>query len=366
MKVIFICYNYFTLYKAIYTANNKYSAYDSTIIYRNTISKIPKVKEFNGKIIEVNPIRRILNRKNKYFNFISEVILTKKINKVMKNELHTYSKAILVVFKDQLLLESTIVSEFKRLGNISKKVELLEEGLGLYEKKIDSLNKNSIGNSIFENIGISNYFLRKNPQGYNPLIDEIICGDPKKLKKLKSRKNLQITQQPNMFSEENSMFFMTNILGFPKNLIEKYKRFNYIFLTQSTLENINQVEEELKIIKEIKRVFKEEILVKKHPRDNSEFSFSTIPGVTEVPKEFQIIPFECFCAVINEPIIITYYSSAYKNILQENDKAKVILLYKLLNDQRINKLMNDLEEDNNPRIMIPNSIEELKVLLGKN
>lgn len=357
MNVFFICYNYLTLYKAIYNIDKYHKNDNCLIIYRNTVSSI-KSKKIKNKynLIEINDI----NFPNKKMQVFSQVYVTYKINRLLKKHIKNIRNAKLVVFKDNDLIESTIIDRFLRLTKRKGTVVLIEEGLGLYEKKQKGKIRISGKMIVFQKIfRLSNYFLYYLPQGFNPKVNIVICNDRKKFLEKNNRKGLIVQEQKNIFTREKTRYFLEDLLSYDLEKIN-FREIKLVYLTQplsgKERENIN----EWNIIKLLTECSQKKLLIKRHPRDYN-VNHSSNKNVFELPKKYNSIPFECLYTLMDDPIIITYYSSAYKNLLNENKSAKILLLYKLLNNHRINKLMDGVEKNNDyENLYIPHSIVDLK------
>ncbi|MFX4263248.1 polysialyltransferase family glycosyltransferase [Pelotomaculum propionicicum] len=360
MKIIFICFNYLTLYKAINYIKYIYSDCECIIIFRTSVADVPSGIKHYFRLVEI-----IIDRKksaykifSKYNNLIKILLVIKRTINVIRKEIDESKQMNLVVFKDHEIMESTFIEKFRLFTRKNGKVILIEEGNALYEKRIPRKRLGYCWYIIQKLFGLSDYFLNNYPQGYNLLVNEIVCSDAERFTQLKNRVNLKIVEQNNYFTFENCQFFIENILGYNFEGLKRYKSFDFAFLTQP-LEEIGLTEDmEEKIIERL-LITGKNVLIKKHPRDMEKRRYSDGCNVHELPEELNVIPFECLYGIIGEPIIVTFYSSAYKNMLLDNKDTRVILLYKLLNNERINSLMDDLEKEFDRRIFIPESIEQL-------
>jgi hypothetical protein len=361
MKTIFICYNYLTLYKAIYNIRNIYKNDDCVIIYRTSVSELPQniKRHFNIIEIKIND-KTIIKPLKEYIVEGKWISLIKKTIKVIRKEVNDNELVRLVVFKDNEKMESTFIEEFKKFSNGKGSVVLIEEGIGLYLKS-NQPQKLGYKYKILQKIfGLSKYFLNNYPQGYNPLVDKIVCSDVEKLNQIKGREGLRIISQKGIFTFDNAEFFLVNILGYKMCQINVYKSFKVVYLTQPTQEIGLTEENEEKIIKKLSQILGEKIIIKRHQRDNRIIKYKDNSKIFDFENEMSNIPFECIYSIMDSPIIVTFYSSAYANVLEDNPTAKVLLLYKLLNNPVLNDRMKSLLKQLDNRIIVPESFDDLK------
>jgi len=363
MKIIFICFNYLTLYKAICNINKVYADCECLIIFRTSVSDAPSNIHQYYKVIEISVDRE---RSNKYLDVIQWGLVIRRTVDAMKMEIDTAKQMILVVFKDNEKVESTLIEKFKEYTRQTGKVVLMDEGIGIYEKYLPRKTLGFKWAMVQKCFGMSAYFLNNYPQGFNPLVDEVVCSDVS-LFVQKGRDYLKVSEQRNLFTFENCRFFIEEIMGYFYKEIEKYMQFDHVFLTQPEESFLLTGYDENDILNDICINSGKRILIKKHPRDRrskcNQENKNTM--IYELEDKFNDIPFECLYGIMNSPVVITYCSSAYKNIIIDNEDAKIILLYKLLNDRRINKIMEDLEQNYDKRIFIPDSMEELGRIVRK-
>lgn len=354
MKAIFICYNYLTLYKALYTIKHNYKDNETIIIFRETVSPIPKNLKTYTKVYNINKSKMFSNK------IIDKLRIIKKTVEIIKKETVNIDNIDFIVFKDNELIESTLIEKVKKLDIKSKKILLIEEGLGIYEKEAKQEKRNLkilLKNKV---LNFFDYHIYDKPQGYNPLVDEIICSDDKLLKKIKGELNLNIFKHSNMFSQEEVMFFVVNILGYELSIFEKYKNYEVVFLSQP-LKEIGITDRENKRIFSVLSL--KPCLIKRHPRESDELYVSSNKNIVELDNKLNEIPFECLYTMFNSPIVITYFSSSYKNILMNHSNAKVISLYKLLNNQRVNNNMKNNVIEKEERFFAPSNIKELEKIM---
>ncbi|MCG5102600.1 polysialyltransferase family glycosyltransferase [Oceanobacillus alkalisoli] len=359
MKNIFVCYNYLTLYKAIYNIRHYQQGNKNVIIYRNLVSKLPSntkkyfnVTEFmigNSGVSSIFP--------KKYINEFRKISLTKKISSFIKREVSGDEPANLFVYKDNEKIESTIIETFKYVTRGKGKVILTEEGIGLYGELVHTKRKIGLLSMLAQRLlGLSEFSLKKYPQGYNPNVDKVVCSNRDQFNKIKGRKELTIYEQKNIFNKENVEYFVKDILGINHLDYELYSKLNYVYLTQP-LKDINvSIDEEKKILESLSINSCEGILIKRHPRDKLERDFGVNSETHELKGRLNNIPFECFFPFMGNPIMLSCNSSACFNILADNPNANVILLHKIMKRKVSN---NVIERIKHHGVYIPNDLEEL-------
>jgi hypothetical protein len=343
MKTIFICYNYLTLYKAIYNIRNIYKNDDCVIIYRTSVSELPQniKRHFNTIEIKIND-KTLVKPLKEYIVEGKWISLIKKTIKVIKKEVNDNELVRLVVFKDNEKMESTFIEEFKKLTNGKGSVVLIEEGIGLYLKS-NQPQKLGYKYKILQNIfGLSKYFLNNYPQGYNPLVDTIVCSDVEKLNQIKGRKGLKIFNQKGIFTFDNTEFFLVNILGYKICQINVYKSFKMVYLTQPTQEIGLTEENEEKIIKKLSQILGEKIIIKRHQRDNRIIKYKDNSKIFDFENEMSNIPFECIYSIMDSPIIVTFYSGTTLIRLNQTPIKFIILSDPVILHIPICKLLQSL------------------------
>ncbi|MDW7662640.1 MAG: hypothetical protein SCL54_14580 [Bacillota bacterium] len=370
MKIVFICYNYLTLYKAVYNAHHFFRDHESMIIYRTAVTNlnVRSISEIPVTVIPVEgmPSNGIISR---CMLEIKWGIMIRRTIRVLKKEIDENPSLKLVVFKDNEPAESSFIEYFKKHTSQKGEVYLIEEGNSIYwtMDKNTSKPRKFIWRIYQKYFGLSKFFLDDYPQGYNPLVDKIICSDCIKIVQLKGLNQTRVIEQKGIYNVLDSQKFMHDVLGKDMSGLIHYQTFKAVHLTLPTtdMEGLNDLE--WQILEIIDSNLDGSLLIKKHPRDTRDQFFRESNKMTIAKDEICEIPAECLYGLMNNPIIFTYYSSAYSNILVDNPEARIVLLYKLMNDDLINNYMDsiiDYEMDRYPNIYRPNNLDELnKVIL---
>ncbi|MFW6015949.1 MAG: hypothetical protein ACOCRK_05890 [bacterium] len=374
MKVIFICYNYLTLYKAMFLIKNRYKKYSCTIIYREIVAKAPVgINKICNVFIIKKSIGGIYHAMVSLFprlrNFIEKAMIAKRTCEILKKEIKKDKDNILVVFKDNEMIEATIIKYFVKNTNNKRKVILVEEGIGLYNNSNKKEENRLVYKILYKLFGLSKYSLQNFSQGYHPFIDKIICGNPDLFREKKKRRNIPIEKEINVFNKTDCIYFIKKIVKISPAKISRYFSSKYVYVTQPlSKDGIIDKEQELVFEKDIINLFlnKDKLLIKKHPRDDKKYNSFIEKGAQIFDQNYSAVPFECLYFAMKNPIIITVHSSVYKNILDVNNNAPVILLYRLIVDYieknktyKINQEIDKIEYDNQKNVFIPKTQSEL-------
>lgn len=324
MRYIFFCYNILTLCRAIKYAKDVYGLNNSSIVYSNFVSDIPKriVDDFHVRYIESD----LLNIKFKGLKLhIKSVIVTNKIWKTINDELSESEDNVLIVFRDNEVQESTFISRANKLTNKKVEIWLMEEGSGLYAFKRTEVRYRNLKKLIYTFAGCSLESLAGNfTQGLNPHIKKVICTNPKEF--LTKRNNIVVERMIGIFTPEFNNYLL-EISGELK--IRSSIKYDYVFLTQpfhDFRDNYDCLAEAheilLPIVFDILRK-KGKTVIKLHPREQYDYSKLCGNGV-DMPDGFiQQLPFECLMQTFGNPQMISMFSSTSINI--KTNKPSIFL-----------------------------------------
>lgn len=324
MKYIFFCYNTLTLCRAIRYAKDVYGLNNSSIVYSNFVSDIPKriLDDFHVRYIESH----LLNIKFKGLKLqVKNVIVTNKIWKVINDEISEKEDNVLIIFRDNEVQETTFINRVKK--QINKKVEvwLMEEGSGLYAFRRNEVRYRNLKKIIYAFARCSVECLTNNfTQGMNPHIKKVVCTKPKEF--LKKRNNVSVEHMIDIFTSE----FNDYLLGVSGPIgVGSSIKYDYVFLTQpfhDFRDNYNHLvetyEKLLPIVLDILRK-NGKTIIKLHPRDQYDYTKFCGNGVDILDGFIQQLPFECLMKTFGNPQMISMFSSTCINI--KTDKPSIFL-----------------------------------------
>lgn len=315
MKYIFFCYNTLTLCRAIKYAKDVYGLDNSSIVYSNFVSDIPKriVDDFHVRYIESG----LLNIRFKGLKLhVKSVIVTNKIWKIINGELSENEDNVLIFFRDNEVQETTFISRVKKRTNKKVEIWLMEEGSGLYAFRRSKVRYRILKKFIYTLAGCSLESLTDDfTQGMNPRIKKVVCTKPREF--LNKRNNVVAEQMIDVFTPE----FNTYLLGTSGQREDgNSTKYDYVFLTQpfhDFRDNYNRLvkthELLLPIVFDILRK-KGKTVIKLHPREQYDYTKFCGNGV-DIPDGFvQQLPFECLMQTFGNPQMISMFSSACINI----------------------------------------------------
>lgn len=324
MKYIFFCYNTLTLCRAIKYARDVYGLKNSTIVYSDFVSDIPKriLDDFHVKYIESD----LLNIRFKGLKLhIKSVIVTNKIWKVINGELSEKENNVLIVFRDNEVQETTFISRINKLTKKKVEIWIMEEGSGLYAFRRAEVRYRNLKKFIYTFAGCSLESLADNfTQGMNPQIQKVVCTKPREF--LIKRNNVVVEQMIDIFTPEfnNYLFRLVGQQGIGNSI-----KYDYVFLTQpfhdfrENYKRLSEIHEVLlPIVFDILRK-KGKTVIKLHPREQYDY-FKFCGNGVDMPDRFiQQLPFECLMQTFGNPQMISMFSSACINI--KTNKPSIFL-----------------------------------------
>jgi hypothetical protein len=359
MKVVFICYNYYTLGKAVSLIENEYKTYRCSIIFKETVNPFPSnlyklcdiaivresdIKTFSKKSVEGRGSTNILQRKIQITKqWIFQLLYCKKVYYEARRRIPKNEKSILIVFKDNEPAEDATINWIAKERSGQCRVILIEEGFSLYRIGRGRKEKNGIIKFIISrvlNMPITAMYLFY--QGMHANIDEIKCSAPEHFKNLKPHARMEVVKERYIYTSEFSKHYCSLLLNGRMDLITKYDDCDFIFLTQALIENgIVEKNKYLRSLAEILQVLSRHgtVLIKAHPREKTDYSDFISDRVKICSSQLNILPFQALYAILGRPRIITFYSSG---ITIEGMTMPPMFTYKLLDNEKINTVMDDV------------------------
>lgn len=358
MKYVVFCYNTPTLCRTIKYTNSIWKKENTSIIYSDLVSNIPQKIVDDYKITVVKTDK--LDKKRGLELIVKSCIVTNKIWDVIDSKINELQEDItLVVFRDNEIQESTIISRIK--SKYSKiNITLIEEGSGIYALNRVEPRYKCIKAFIYKIFGIGNYSLKNNPQGTNENLDKIICTKPSSILQ-KVDKRVNVEKLIPIFTYDLNDYIIKAYMGETKQL-EKY---DYVFLTQP-LTDFMGVYERLKkendlLLPKIFNILsrKGKVIIKLHPRDTYDYSNYLDDNISISTSKEAEIPFECLLQYYGNPQMISYFSSASVTI---NTDKPSIYIYKLFDFPNMDDMYekNHLAENN---IIVCESVENLEKII---
>lgn len=365
MEYNFLCYNYYTLFVSyIYSKELRIKGFKCNLIIFQFEIEFNGINESNwDKVIYVNAYEYRIPLRTKLISSIRKsnhdvnrryygIFGAKALTKVVKNR-----KDVLVVFKDNDAIFASVIEKFKSLTKNQGKVVLIEEGLALYTaskpRKYIFSNK-FILKRIRSILGISIFGIGQLKQGYHPEVDILLAKEIDYLDSIQKYNRIIIPQSKCIFSNKNNVSFVDSVFKYINisNKVKILSKCEYLFIGQPlAIDSVCSCTEEINFLRKVFSILPSgtNILIKPHPRENTskykeinrEFNnISILDGVlAELPAEV------IYGLMENNPIVLTAYSSAYKNIQQNYQMSKIYLLYKLLNKSNLNSQLTKATSD---------------------
>jgi len=379
MKVVFICYNYYTLGKAVSLIESEYKTYHCSIIFKETVNPFPSnlyklcdiaivresdIKTFSKKSVEGRGSTNILQRKIQITKqWIFQLLYCKKVYYEARRRIPKNEKSILIVFKDNEPAEDAIINWIAKKRSGQCRVILIEEGFDLYRSGKKEKEKNRIIKLIISKVLIvPNMAMYCFHQGMHTKIDEIRCSSPEHFKNVRPYAKMKIVKERNIYTPDFSKYYCNLLLNGRMDLIKKYDDCDFVFLTQALIENgIVEKNKYLRSLAEILQVLSRygTVLIKAHPREKTDYSQFISDRVKICPSQLNILPFQALYAILGRPRIITFYSSG---ITIEGMAKPPVYTYKLLDNEKIDIMMSDLFKITDD-VTICNSLDELQETL---
>lgn len=362
MKYIILTYNYLTLIRTIKYINYKWGKENSVIIYLNIVSDLPsKIKnDYDIKEIACNCLH---SKKTKIPLLIQSYFDSQNTWKCIKKELDSLvGTVILVLFKDNELLESTIIANIFRNYKNKVHIWLLEEGSGIYATATVPVRYPIIKKLLFSIFRISTYSLNQNPQGLHPYLEKVICSKPALFKNKRSSPDLIVEQMEKTFTPDINAYFLHSLA-----CTKPSQKYNFAFLTQPFQDWKDHYDKLLMIHKTLlPEVFKilscyGRTIIKLHPREHFDYSQYVNENIDIVEGIENNIPFECLLEFYGAPQIISMFSSTSINICSSKPS---IYLGKLFSIPIMDSLFSEkFYQENN--IISCASLKELEKIVSK-
>ncbi len=360
MKYIILAYNYLTLIRAIKYIDCKWGRNNSTIIYLNLVSELP-LKISEDYIVKRISCDSLSIRKRGILLLFQNCFDTKRTWKQIKDIIDvTESEIILVLFKDNEILESTIIENSYKKYNNKIHIWMMEEGSGIYALEAPTIRYSALKRVIYPTLGISRYVLKKKSQGLHPYLEKIICTKPELFENKKKNRNLKIEQMEDIFTQDINKYFIQAVIG-----KKSKKQYTFVFLTQPFKDWADDYNELL--IKHetlLPQIFKilsyyGKTIIKLHPREHYNYEQYLNQNIELVKGEENNIPFECLIHFYGEPQMISMFSSTSINII--SDKPS-IYLGKMFGIPMMDKLFTKVfYEENN--IISCNCLNEFETII---
>lgn len=364
MEYNFLCYNFYTLFISyIYSKELRNKGMKCNLIlfqYEiqfNNINegvwdKVIHVDDYNYKAPLrtriISSIRKSshINTRRYYGNFGAQALKS-----VIKNK-----NDVLVVFKDNDAIFASVIEKFKSITKNNGKIVLIEEGLALYtaSKSRKGIYGNKLILKVVRNlIGISIFGTGQLEQGYHPEIDILLAKETDHLDNIQKNNRIIIPQSKGVFSKKNVNSFINSMFTYSDviNKVNTLSKYDYLFIGQPlATDRVCSPAEELDFLRKIFFTLPSSdlILIKPHPREDPQkyHDISKLSSnITILDGLLSELPVEVIYGLLNSnPIVLTAYSSAYKNIQQNHKKVATYLLFKLLNKPGLNLKLSKLSE----------------------
>lgn len=342
MNKIYITFNHFTvIYSLLIEKTKENQCNDKTIIYYYGSKPIENFKDAQIEIVKFSPpafsqqrnLKNVWEKRQRYKFY---QIVTDNI----KETLMKTNTQELFIYKDNSLIEATIIEYIQR-KKTSCSVNLIEEGLGLYQKNryhVENKLKNLAKKTLSFYYGLSSYPFSRQPQGKHTGVDKIYCHYPEKIIK---KSCFLIKLKDDFCINSVQDVCQTMYPGF----VEKMKQIHpqFVFLTQPLTSLIgvnsksyqNKIQEIFSCIDE-----KETILIKKHPMDREDYHGVLRKNVIVLDEYLNNIPFQLMYPVLGYPSTLSFYSSVSIYLNHNSD----FILYKLLNNKRVNEIVEGIKD----------------------
>lgn len=346
MKYIVLTYNYLTLVRALKYINDVWGRENSVILYMNLVSKFPEriMLDYTAKEIKC----KSLNAGKHGFSLLRlNIVNTRRTWKCVNQLLDSFdTEFVICLFKDNELLEATVIENAMSKFGYRCHIWLIEEGTGLYASTMIKPRFPFVKRFINHHFGLSNYGLKAIPQGMHPFLEKIICTKPELFKRKVNRENLEIEKMQEVFTDDLNDYFVRLIL---QN--KEKKNYDYVFLTQPFRDLkldydylLNKHKKYLPLIFEILSNYGR-VLIKLHPREHFDYKQYTNEKIDIVEGVENNIPFECLMSYYGNPQMISMYSSTSINI---KSSKRSIFLGKLFDFPDMETLFpNEFYEENN-------------------
>ena len=311
---VFIVYNSLTLCKALYYCERNGLKQNADIIFNEGVLKTPEKLRMDYNVYSIaykyDPSKQehfqkiIYVLKENYNAIKARQILSKIIRRNRNNELYLY------IFKDRSVREATCIECLHKLKQKNGNVIMVEEGYGLYNYNVTPMSL--LHKTINYIMGVSTYPCIGLPYGLHPLLNFVICNSPILLKRKYhyfNYNNVEVLQQENIFDDYYCQAYF-------KYLSDQFHasecKYEFVFLTIPWDDGcLSCTEEEYcKFLKQLFDALSDigNVLIKRHPRDNYDYSIFKNNNVYFKP-EYDIIPFEALYSVLGRPIMVAITSS---------------------------------------------------------
>ena len=300
-------------------------------IYTTMITQPPEglvKKKFNSFFID--PDSFLHNWQTKGIFTIDYLLASKKTGRCFLKYIRECApdpneKICIVVFRDTRIRETILIDMAKKAyRNVS--VIMIEEGLGLYAKtEIEPHSlRNTVKGILYRLTGVPEMALYHLPHGYNPATERIICSMPHVLKNTELDKGDNLVQQIDVFSKENTDYFIREVLMEDVPDI----KYDYVFLTQPIfpMQDQKQNDKYDRFLQQFFSVISRHgrLVIKPHPRDLWDYEKYVGANIEICPPQFSKWAFEILSGHFGNPQTITLYSSAACN---GTNSKPVIFLY---------------------------------------
>ncbi len=348
-KSLFLIYTPYQLISSINLIKTYRVKNVDVILLNNNLKQFEELvkKQIDGNLISAEYLK-ICNRKiniSQRINLLIDIIYMKRMIKKDKNIPENYSQ--LFVPSGDIACR-VVYNKLRRYSN-SLELNLYDDGLGTYIKKI-FFKKTFLGELAY------NIFLDPD---YTENINNIYCYCPELVENdLKSHNILRINNE-----ETTKKVFESIVHKSCKDYIGK----KVIFLDQG-FSNMQPIRECLEILK--KYINSEDIIIKKHPRIESNIDYTNYKVLKDgIPIEMIINTFNC-----TNTLLISEYSTGCISpfYLIKKNYPYAVMLYKIKNKNDSNMLIeftnfiNKINLEKNNVITLPESIIDFENFIKNN
>ena len=334
MKYIVVSFNFLTLSKAVIYAKEEWGTENTYILYTPTTNPFPDQfpKEYHSEVIPIPLAAYSFSMKKGHLQRLVEIAgysdmahrIFRRIQQIVPDVREPFT---LVLFVDDNMREATVLELVKKHYEQCESW-LIEEGVGIYRnpEKKDYRKLKSRRRWLYRLFGVSVYNMIAPAQGYNLLVDKILCRKPDLVKSRGHSPCAAVEKEIDIFTEENSNYLLNEIFhtGEPERGVQ------YVFLTQPFVEIGYATREEYHLcIRQILSILsgRGKVLIKPHPWDPEDYSQYVDDNVSLCSLELNKIPFECLLGCFRDARVIAFCSSSACNL--DTSKSPVYL-YRLL------------------------------------
>lgn len=360
---IYVCISLTELYRALAVHHNKYREYTDIYLYSDFVIQLPAQQRshltLSCRIVFAEYGRSF---KQGTARFIGWARHAKQIQSIVKQISRKHESVNLALFHDNWAFFPTLMEQFLRMRNAAD-IILLEDGISLYNPyKEQKEHRYFTKKILFKVLGLSPYALISGGIGWNRHLSVILCHNPDDSVFDKRKKRVFVDFEGPVFTKKSLLSFLHR-LGISQSQLKGLKSYSYIFLTQP-MEEATDRKLYLDVLHKVFRLLKatDRVLIKKHPRDQGDYSEFLNQNVDVCDKVLELVPAECLISYLDEIHVLTFSSSA---AYQGQNFGKKIYLYRLIPDSRYTASMEDvhvLHSGENPNSYAVKDLEELKQL----